>query len=123
LIKQGRVTSSGTSPSNSEISALLAQASTNDLQTANERFDLAHRHLDDKLSAGELGVPERTLRFWTARYRQAKENYSSGYVGLLPHTSRRGNRSTRLPDESRKLHSEFIKQDYETPKQKSKFAS
>jgi putative transposase len=123
LIKQGRITGNASSSSNSEISGLLAQASTQDLKIANERFDLVHRHLDDKLSAGELGVPERTLRFWTARYRQAKEKYCSGYVGLLPHTSRRGNRSTRLPDESRKLLIEFIKQDYETPKQKSKFAS
>lgn len=123
LIKQGHITGSATSSTNSEISSLLAQASTLDLKSANERFDLVHRHLDGKLSAGELGVPERTLRFWIAQYRQAQEKYRSGYVGLLPHTSRRGNRSPRLPDETRKLLNEFIKQDYETLKQKSKFAS
>ena len=58
LIKQGHITCSATSSPNSEISSLLAQASTLDLKRANERFDLVHRHLDEKLSAGELGVPE-----------------------------------------------------------------
>ncbi len=123
LIEQGHITGGATSSPNSEISSLLAQASTLDLKRANERFDLVHCHLDEKLSAGELGVPGRTLRFWISRYRQAQEKYRSGYVGLLPHTSRRGNRSPRLADESRKLLDEFIKQDYETLKQKSKFAS
>ena len=48
LIKQGHITGSATSSPNSEISSLLAQASTLDLKSANERFDLVHRHLDDK---------------------------------------------------------------------------
>jgi transposase InsO family protein len=123
LVKEGRIIGNGTSEPHSEVARLLASASENDLKIANDHFDLVHRHLDNKLSASELGVAERTLRFWTAQYRQAKEKSRCGYVGLLPHTSRRGNRSPRLPDESRKLLSEFITHDYETPKQKSKFAS
>ena len=122
LVKQGRITGSGTSSSKSEITRLLAAASEQDLKTANDRFDLVRRHLNDKLSAHALGLPERTLRLWTAQYRRAKENHGSGYVGLLPLISRRGNRGYRLPDETRKLLSEIIEKDYKTHKQKSKFA-
>jgi putative transposase len=88
LVKKGRITGNGTSESHSEIARMLASASEHDLKIANDHFDLVHRHLGNKLSASELGVPERTLRFWTAQYRQAKEKYGCGYVGLLPHTSR-----------------------------------
>jgi hypothetical protein len=123
LMKQGRITGNGTSERHSEIARMLASASENDLKIANDHFDLVRRHLDNKLSASELGVPERTLRFWTAEYRQAKEKYGCGYVGLLSPTNRQGNRTSRLPEESRKLLSELITHDYETPKQKSKFAS
>ena len=124
LVKQGHIIGNGApSDSHSEIARMFASASENDLKIANDHFDLVRRHLDTKLSASELGVPERTLRLWTAQYRQAKEKYGCGYVGLLPHSSRRGNRTARLPEESRKQLSEFITHDYETPKQKSKFAS
>jgi transposase InsO family protein len=123
LVKEGRIIGNGASEPHSEIARMLASASEHDLKTANDHFDLVRRHLDDKPSTSELGVPERTLRFWTAQYRQAKEKYGCGFVGLLPHTSRRGNRTPRLPEESRKLLSEFIAHDYETPKQKPKFAS
>ena len=123
LVKQGRITGNGASRPHSEIVCLLASASEHDLKTANDRFDLVHHHLHHGVSAREMRVPERTLRLWTAQYRRAKEEHGSGYVGLLPRTSCRGNRTQRLPDDTRKLLREFIERDYETLKQRSKFSS
>jgi transposase InsO family protein len=123
LVKQGRITGVGTSPRHSEVALVLASASEQDLKTANDRFDLVHRHIKVGLSAGELQVCDRTLRLWTAQFQRAEEKYGSGYLGLLPRTSCRGNRTPRLPEETRRLLSEFIERDYETMKQRSKFAS
>lgn len=122
LVKQGRITGSRVSPARTEITQLLAAVREEDLKIANERFELVRRHLNEKLAAHALGVPERTLRFWTAQYRRAKENYGSGYVGLLPLIRRRGNRNHRLPEETRKLLDEIIEKEFKTHNQKSKFA-
>jgi putative transposase len=100
---------------------LLAGASEQDLIAANRRFDLVKHHL-----AGEKAphpIPARTLRSWIAQYRLAKDKYGNGYVGLLPRTGAKGNRTSRLPEESRKLLTQFINTDYETLKQKTMVAS
>jgi len=100
---------------------LLAAASEPDLAAANRRFDLVKR----RLSGEELlaSVPARTMRLWVAQYRLAKEQYGNGYVGLLPQISKRGNRTHRLPDESRDLLIQFIENDYENLRQKTRVAS
>ena len=105
----------------SEAFRLLSSASEQDLKTANERF----RFVKDRLNGNPVSpaVPDRTLRSWLARYRVAKESYGNGYVGLLPRTARRGNRSLRLPEASRKLLAEFVANDYENLKQKTRAAS
>jgi putative transposase len=100
---------------------LLAGASEQDLITANRRFDLVKRHLGGEEAPHSL--PARTLRSWIAQYRLAKEKYGNGYVGLLPKTGAKGNRTSRLPEESRKLLTHFINTDYETLKQKTMVAS
>jgi transposase InsO family protein len=104
----------------SEAFQLLTAASEQDLKTANERFHYVKRHLDGEVSPAVSG---RTLRFWLARYRLAKEQYGNGFVGLLPKTGSRGNRTARLPEESRNLLAEFVTNDYESLKQKSRAAS
>ena len=71
----------------------------------------------------EERVSERTLRSWAARYKQAEAKFGYGYGGLLPRTSQRGNRTSRLSEEVLKLMTESIENDYETPKQKSKYSS
>lgn len=119
----GRVNSrSGQMPkTQSEAFRLMAGASEQDLTTANWRFELVQRRL-----AGEKtpnSIPARTLRLWLAQYRLAKETHGYGYVGLLPKTVARGNRTSRLPEESRKLLTQFVKNDYEDLRQKTKIAS
>ena len=64
------------------------------------------RHLGGEKAL--LHIPARTLRFWIAQYRLAKDKYGNGYVGLLPKTGAKGNRSSRLPEESQKLLTEFL---------------
>jgi putative transposase len=105
----------------SEAFRLLAAASEQDLAAANRRFDLVKR----RIAGQELphSVPARTMRLWVAQYRLAKERYGSGYVGLLPKTSMRGNRTRRLPDESRNLLIQFVENDYENLRQKTRIAS
>jgi putative transposase len=56
-------------------------------------------------------------------YRLAREQYGNGYVGLLPQTGSRGNRALRLPKESQRLLAEFVTNDYESLKQKTRAAS
>jgi putative transposase len=107
--------------SRTEAFRFLAAASELDLAAANRRFDFVKRHL-----AGENlspSVPARTIRLWAAKYRLAKEQYGNGYVGLLPKTNQRGNRTHRLPTESRDLLVQFVENDYENLKQKTKVAS
>ena len=105
----------------SEAFHLLASASEQDLVAANRRFDLVKRHLGGEKAPHS--IPARTLRLWVAQYRLAKEQYGNGYVGLLGKTSKRGNRTSRLPEESRDLLIQFIENDYENLRQKTKIAS
>jgi putative transposase len=105
----------------SEAFRLLASASEADLKTANERFHQVKRHLEGESISPTL--PSRTLRLWLAQYRLAREQYGNGYVGLLPKTGSRGNRTLRLPEESRNLLAEFVVNDYESLKQKTRVAS
>jgi hypothetical protein len=59
---------------------LLAAASEQDLIEANRRFDFVTRYLGGEKEPD--AIPARTLRFWIAQYRVAKEKYGNGYVGL-----------------------------------------
>ena len=105
----------------SEVFLLLAAASELDLEIANRRFDIVRQHLaGDRLSCS---TPARTLRLWMAQYRFARERYGSGYLGLLPKISKRGNRTGRLPEASRELLTQFVENDYESLRQKSRLAS
>jgi putative transposase len=124
LVKDGRVAPieplflAGTRSSNA-----LGAASENDLRVANQRFEIVRRHLNGEPPLDGPPVPERTMRLWAARFREAKAQHGSGYLGLIPQTSQRGNRRNKLPEESRTLLNQFIEQDYETFKQKSKFVA
>ena len=124
LIREDRISAAGQiGSSESRTFQFFVAASEDDLRVANRRYDIVQRHLNGERLAGEEGAPERTLRFWMARYRQAEEQYENGYVGLIPKTRQRGNRGRKLSAESQALLDEFIRKDYETLKQKSRFAA
>jgi transposase InsO family protein len=102
--------------------ARLRKASERELAVANERLRQVATHLKNMPPCGENPVPARTLRRWVTAYRAAEINLGSGYLGLLPEP-RGGNSTPKLPEESRTAMSEFIVSDFETLKQKTKYAS
>lgn len=110
-------------PLESQASRLLSTAREQDLKVANRRYELVWRRLSGERDLTREAVSERTLRHWMARYREAKKRCGSGYLGLIPNTGERGNRGHKLPPESQALLDEFIAKDYETLKQKSRFAA
>jgi putative transposase len=122
LIKHGRIAGAELAPG-SPRSELLSTASEDDLKVANHRFEVVRHHLNGELPPEAVPVPERTLRLWVANYKEAQERHGSGYMGLIPRTSQRGNRGSKLPEESRALLNQYIEQDYETIKQKTRFAT
>jgi len=50
---------------------------------------------------------------------KALQQYNCGYVGLLSHRHVKGNRSRKLPEDTLTEIAQFIKEDYETNKQKN----
>jgi transposase InsO family protein len=63
------------------------------------------------------------VRRWIAKYRTAECLHGNGYVGLLAKASEQGNRTSRLSEESRNLLVQFVENDYEDLRQKTKLAS
>ena len=122
LVKDGRVTPVDLRFPGMKAFSALAEASEDDLKVANHRFEIVQRYLNGEPGPDGTFVPERTLRLWAASYRRAEAQCGSGYLGLIPKTSRRGNRCSKLPEESRALLNDCIEQNYETLTQKSKFA-
>jgi putative transposase len=101
----------------------LSLASETDLKIATYRSGLIGRYLASGTSPANTEVPVRTFFRWLGQYRKAEAAYGSGFLGLLPRFSERGNRAPKLPEASRRLMQEHIEQDYETLKQKTKYAS
>jgi putative transposase len=98
----------------------IAAASEADLEIANRRSCAVRSYL---LGDHQPEIPARTLRLWAARFREAEEAFGDGYLGLIPRTRNRGNRRNRIAERPRVLMAQFIEKDYETLKQKSKYAS
>ena len=124
LVKDGRI--AGAEPRltpGSTHSELLSTASEADLKVANHRFEVVRRHLNGEPPREATRMPERTLRLWVAKYKEAQKQYGSGYLGLIPRSSQRGNHGGKLPEGTRALLNQFVEQDYETLKQKTRFAT
>jgi putative transposase len=100
---------------------LLVQASPADLAEANRRYALLAPRLAGQ-PIGAATTPARTLRHWLAAWRQAERLHGCGYVGLLPHRQKSGNRTPKLPARTLAAIETFIANDYETLKQKPRYA-
>ncbi len=124
LVRNGQITAlDSATPSESATARLLATASDADLRVATQRFQLVHQFLKGTLTVEESAVPARTLRDWIAKYKRAREQHGRGYLGLIPKTSQRGNRTCKLPEETRALLNHIIANDYESLKQKTRTSS
>ena len=111
-----------TTAADGRISKRLTGASDQELRIANDRLQHVLGFLGDRQSATPNPIPVRTLRRWVALYRKAEQELGSGYLGLLPLLPR-GNSTRRLPEETRELMNHVIIDDYETVKQKTRYAS
>lgn len=103
-----------------EINSLLKSASQKDLEAANYRY----RSIEPILLGNKIEnspVPDRTLRDWLAKYRQAEKIYGYGYIGLLNCSYKKGNRHRKLPQQILELIDKFITENYSTYKQKRKY--
>lgn len=122
LVQAGRITGGAIRASNSihpEAMKRFAESNREEYEKANHRAEIVRAYSRGNSFLSVEHVPERTLRYWRAKYRQAEEAYGIGYVGLLM-PNRRGNSKDKLPLETKTLLDEYIKNDYETIKQKPK---
>jgi len=108
-------------PAGPEIIKRLLAASEDDLRVANERSEIVRHQLKGDPPPAARPVPVRTLRRWLSEYRDAERLWGTGYVGLLPRP-RPGNCAQRLSEKSAQLLNEVIETEYETSKQKSRYA-
>jgi putative transposase len=104
-----------------DVKGRLLTAAPKDLSIANYRIGLVRTYLAGQPLPSEIGVPERTVRHWAAKYLKAEDAYGCGYIGLIPQPNS-GNTSPRLPDSSRQLMDEFIQSKYEDLKQRRRRA-
>jgi putative transposase len=123
LVRDGHIVARQPEPTLELATSGLLSASEDALRVANDRFDIVRRHLNKEPQLEGRSIPERTIRLWVAKYKHAEEQHGSGYLGLIPRTSQRGNRSSKLPEESRALLNKIVEENYETLKQKTKFAT
>lgn len=127
LIRENRLQVVGAEPeaaaADSTVRDRLSRASEADLQTATHRSRLISSYLSTGILPASEVVPARSFFRWVRRYRNAEATYGSGFLGLLPQSGGRGNYSAKLPESSRRLLQEYIEGDYETLKQKTRYAS
>lgn len=98
------------------VRAKMNAASPGDLKEANRRFHLVQAYLERRVELYQDIAP-RTLRRWVKQFHEAQASYGCGYIGLLPCTAQRGNRTPRAPSASRDLLDHFIAEYFETPRQ------
>ncbi len=103
---------------------LLEQARDVDLATAvfrNRVINPEQYHDDEQAQIAERAatIPVRTKRYWRHLYREAEEQYGSGWIGLLPHFTRSG-RKWETNAASRKLIHEVLETHYDTVTRKPK---
>lgn len=122
LVQAGKIVGVKVQPQDnlsSEAMELLLKASETDLKEANRRY----RCIEPRLRGEpfeEGSVPQRTLRYWYAKYCQAQQRYGYGFVGLLSFDSLKGNSNPKLPKHLTDQIERFIEEKYETHKQMGK---
>jgi putative transposase len=124
LVREDRLKAiSDTGGSDSAIRDRLSRASEADLKVATHRSGLIGQYLDRGILPTSSEVPRRTFFRWLCQFRKAEAASGNGFLGLLPHLNERGNHAAKLPETSRRLMCEHIERDYETLKQKTRYAS
>ncbi|MBE8966386.1 DDE-type integrase/transposase/recombinase [Nostocales cyanobacterium LEGE 12452] len=95
---------------------IIKHATCEDIIEANRRYNLIQPYLEDALKA----YPSSTIRRWRTQYQKALLIYGQGYLGLLPKHNNKGNRTPKIDSQTQEFMLDFIKEHYETPKQRRK---
>jgi putative transposase len=117
LVELGVITPGGLatpSPMRVATRELLSHAGPKALEAANRRWReiLAHTRGDP------ITVTVRSIQHWIAAFRRAEAECDCGYLGLLDQVARRGNRTARLPEESKRLLADMMTTHYAQPQAK-----
>jgi len=102
------------SPLRDSVREILSHAGPKALEAANRRWCeiLAYTRGD------AITVTPRSVQNWMAAFRRAEAESGCGYLGLLDRVAERGNRNTRIPEDSKQLLEEYFKNHYAVPQAK-----
>lgn len=117
LAREGRILSAETDagagdPRMTQSMRMLQTASASELERAMQ----AYRSILPFIGRTASRVPNRVERRHLGKWRSAEAGLGNGFVGLLPHYSRCGNRTERLSEAVLGIVREQIKKHYATPK-------
>jgi putative transposase len=107
----GRAPDSEAPDEHPAIARRLLEASPRALAEATRRAGLVQAYLHGK--GRPANIDDRTFRRWVAAYCAAKQAFGNGLVGLIPQTSKRGNRTLRISEELRSATDKHIETAYE----------
>jgi putative transposase len=95
-----------------KVQTLLSQASPKDLAIANSRAELVQCYI-----SGDSGQSSHSLsrshRRYVSQFLQAQKIYGNGYIGLLPQTKHKGNRTRRMDELTRNALTASIEGEYQ----------
>jgi putative transposase len=122
LVKRGSLRILNPTPQLSgreKASEIISRAGPEALREATRRYQMIEPYLNGSRRSDQT-IPARTRQRWMLQFRTAQATHGVGFLGLLPGVG--GNSSPRLPEATRDLMNKFIEENYETLKQKGKFA-
>jgi putative transposase len=102
------------SPLRDSVREILSRAGKKALEAANRRW----REILAYIRGDAITVTPRSAQNWMAAFRRAEAESGCGYLGLLDRVAERGNRNTRIPEDSKQLLSEYFKNHYAVPQAK-----
>jgi putative transposase len=117
LVDLAQITPAGPatpSPLHESAREAFAHAGPQALDAANRRW----REILAYTRGEAITVTARSIQNWMAAFRRAETASGCGYLGLLDHVARRGNRTTRVPEASRQLLQEYLTTQYAVPQAK-----
>ena len=119
LVASGTIVSehSETDPLKSGI-GILDGAGKKALEIANRRSEILRAISEENDETSEAKIPSRrTIERWTSRQRATEREFGTEYLGLIPQTEKRGNRTSRIGETVKKLMDETVSVIYESNKQ------
>jgi putative transposase len=93
---------------------ILIAAGPKALEAANRRW----REILAYTNGEAITVTPRSVQNWMASYRRAEADSGCGYLGLLDQVRKRGNRNTRVSDDSRNMLETYLTTHYAIPQAK-----